>query len=131
VLDLQHATGPAGTPGRVLALFDLDGFKAYNDTFGHPAGDALLARLGERLEAAVRGHGRAYRLGGDEFCVLFEPGAGPGLLTAAAAALTQAGGEVAIGSSVGHVRVPEEAADAEIALQIADRRMYADKGPSG
>ncbi len=58
-----------------LILFDLDGFKEYNDAFGHPAGDGLLARLGERLEDAVRGCGRAYRLGGDEFCVLAHPGA--------------------------------------------------------
>ena len=35
----------------VLALFDLDGFKHYNDTFGHPAGDVLLARLGGNLKA--------------------------------------------------------------------------------
>ena len=60
---------------RALVLFDLDGFKEYNDAFGHPAGDGLLVRLGVRLADAVRGHGRAYRLGGDEFCVLLEPGA--------------------------------------------------------
>ena len=53
-----------------LVLLDLDGFKVYNDTYGHPAGDALLARLGHRL-AATAGEGvAAYRLGGDEFCVL-------------------------------------------------------------
>ena len=54
----------------MLAIFDLDGFKTYNDTFGHPAGDALLARLGDNLADAVAGRAIAYRMGGDEFCVL-------------------------------------------------------------
>ena len=54
----------------VLTLFDLDGFKQYNDTFGHPAGDNLLSRLGDRLHQAMAGSGTAYRMGGDEFCVL-------------------------------------------------------------
>jgi hypothetical protein len=44
-----------------LALFDLDGFKAYNDSFGHPVGDTLLTRLGHRLRAAVADRGVAYR----------------------------------------------------------------------
>jgi hypothetical protein len=52
----------------LLLLLDLDGFKDYNDTFGHLAGDALLARLGAKLNEAVAGFGSAYRLGGDEFC---------------------------------------------------------------
>ncbi len=52
-----------------LGLYDLDGFKAYNDAFGHPAGDALLARLGRRIADAMSGRGTAYRMGGDEFCV--------------------------------------------------------------
>ena len=56
----------------MLVLFDLDGFKGYNDTFGHPAGDALLARLGGRLGRRVAGARPAYRLGGDEFCVLLD-----------------------------------------------------------
>src|SRR6266508_1863836 len=53
----------------VLVLFDLNGFKLYNDSFGHLAGDALLARLGENLGRFVTGRGRAYRMGGDEFCI--------------------------------------------------------------
>ena len=51
-------------------FFDLNGFKSYNDTLGHGAGDLLLARLGPALDEAIRGCGRAYRLGGDEFCAL-------------------------------------------------------------
>jgi hypothetical protein len=59
------------SPARPLLLFDLNGFKAYNDAFGHPAGDALLIRLATALEAAMAEHGGcAYRLGGDEFCIL-------------------------------------------------------------
>ena len=55
----------------LLTLFDLNGFKNYNDTFGHPAGDALLVRLGSALADAVAPFGaRAYRPGGDEFCVI-------------------------------------------------------------
>ena len=69
-------------------LFDLNGFKTYNDTFGHPAGDSLLRQLGRRLGAAAAGHGGAYRLGGDEFCLLVEgEPLDDGLLEAALGAL--------------------------------------------
>ena len=68
-LHRRAATATAEDP-LLLALFDLDGFKAYNDTFGHLAGDALLTRLGRELEAAVAGSGSAFRMGGDEFCLL-------------------------------------------------------------
>ena len=126
--DLAEALATASPAApRVLALFDLDGFKSYNDTFGHPAGDALLTLLGRRLEEAVGAHGRAYRLGGDEFCVLLDPGADERLLVTAAAALSECGEGFDIGSSGGSVRLPDEAADASAALRIADRRMYAHK----
>src|SRR5262249_24921674 len=66
--DLEGALD-AGRP--VLpSLFDLNGFKLYNDLFGHPAGGALLTRLGGDLAAALPPAGAAYRMGGDEFCVL-------------------------------------------------------------
>ena len=51
-------------------LFDLDGFKGYNDSFGHPAGDALLVRLGAKLATVPGEAGSVYRLGGDEFCLI-------------------------------------------------------------
>ena len=61
----------------MLALFDLDGFKHYNDTFGHPAGDVLLTRLGGNLRKYLGARGTVFRMGGDEFCALFalQPGA--------------------------------------------------------
>jgi two-component system, cell cycle response regulator len=123
---------PLATPAypRALVLFDLDGFKEYNDTFGHPAGDGLLVRLGTRLADAVAGHGRAYRLGGDEFCVLLRPGlAGvEPLAEACVGALTEGGEGFEVTTSHGTVIAPDETTDPTEALQLADRRMYARKG---
>ena len=55
-----------------LALIDIDGFKAVNDTFGHPAGDALLQAISGRLNNHVRADDTVARLGGDEFALIFE-----------------------------------------------------------
>jgi diguanylate cyclase (GGDEF)-like protein len=52
-----------------LCLVDLDGFKRINDTYGHQAGDRVLARVAEHL-SAIRGADSAFRLGGDEFAIL-------------------------------------------------------------
>jgi two-component system, cell cycle response regulator len=113
-----------------IVLFDLDGFKEYNDAFGHPAGDGLLVRLGMRLADVVQGHGRAYRLGGDEFCVLLRPGAGgvEPLTLACVAALREHGEGFDVTTSHGAVLAPAEVRTATEALQLADRRMYARKG---
>jgi two-component system, cell cycle response regulator len=119
------------TPDRpvVLALFDLDGFKHYNDTFGHPAGDALLVRLGHSLAAFMSGRGDVFRMGGDEFCALFEPGpdgVAP-VVEGAARALSEHGEGFSVGCSHGAITLPGEAADAAGALRLADQRMYANK----
>jgi two-component system cell cycle response regulator len=115
---------------RVLLTFDLDGFKRYNDTFGHPAGDALLARLGSRLQAAVAAHGDAYRLGGDEFCALVRAGRAEieSISALAELALCEHGRGFSITTSCGSVVLPAEADDETLALQVADKRLYADKG---
>ena len=125
----ERANDAAESNPLVLVLFDLDGFKGYNDTFGHPAGDAMLTRLGGKLADAVAEHGTAYRLGGDEFCVLaaVDPQLLHDLLAAAAAALEERGENFAIGASYGAVLIPHEAPNADYALQLADERMYAHK----
>ncbi len=127
---LERLLDAPGPGNRVFALFDLDGFKAYNDSFGHPAGDALLRRLGRSLQSVVRSDGAAYRLGGDEFCVLVDPGDRPmaAVVEGARAALTARGDGFAIGASGGVVQLPREAASASGALRLADNRMYAEKG---
>jgi diguanylate cyclase (GGDEF)-like protein len=110
-----------------LALFDLDGFKGYNDTFGHLAGDALLTRLGHRLREAAAPSGVAYRLGGDEFCVLAAGEACAETIAAGAEALAGHGGAFTIGNSHGAVMLGDEARKPEDALRIADQRMYEQK----
>jgi diguanylate cyclase (GGDEF)-like protein len=121
--------GALGSQPLLLVLFDLDGFKSYNDTFGHLAGDALLARLGGKLAVAVSEYGAAYRLGGDEFCALIAASAAQrdGIVADAVAALSERGERFAVGVSYGAVALPEEADNAEYAMKLADERMYARK----
>jgi two-component system, cell cycle response regulator len=113
----------------LLALFDLDGFKQYNDTFGHPAGDALLARLGERYEASAAGLATVYRMGGDEFCLLSTAGASEGdaMVRRAAAALSESGDAFEVTCSYGIARLPADASSVAEALRLADQRMYEQK----
>jgi diguanylate cyclase (GGDEF)-like protein len=121
---------PSGAQELLLVMFDLDGFKQYNDSYGHPAGDSLLHRLGGRLaDTAARHSGSAYRMGGDEFCVIARCSAdrAEGLLDETIAALTDGGEGWHIGCSQGAVWIPSEAATESQALKRADQRMYANK----
>jgi diguanylate cyclase (GGDEF)-like protein len=124
--DLSRLLPTAGESNSLtLCVYDLNGFKNYNDSFGHPAGDALLTRFGSRLAAAAR-TGSAYRLGGDEFCVLIE-----GAETVVAVvladtldALADRGEGWEIDCAYGTVRLPGDARDPEGALRFADQRLY-------
>jgi diguanylate cyclase (GGDEF)-like protein len=110
-----------------LAFFDLDGFKAYNDTFGHSQGDLLLTRLGEKLAVAA-GEGSAYRLGGDEFCVLLTDDMHlEGTLGGIRTALQEDGDSFVVSASYGVVHLPAEAENVTDALRLADTRMYEHK----
>jgi diguanylate cyclase (GGDEF)-like protein len=127
--DLERAvsTAKADEPV-VVTLFDLNGFKHYNDTFGHPAGDALLLRLGRALELAVKDFGgRAYRPGGDEFCVIVRTTSQAAMEQAAAGALSESGEGFTISAAFGSVVLPLNASDESEALRKADEAMYAQK----
>jgi two-component system cell cycle response regulator len=122
VLDTERTT--------VLAFFDLDGFKNYNDSYGHPAGDALLHRLAGRLALSMPAGGESYRLGGDEFCALIpwdETTDVADVVAPACAGLFEQGEGFSVTTSWGHVIVPAEATTTSQALSIADHRLYEDK----
>jgi len=117
----------------LLAMFDLDGFKLYNDSYGHPAGDALLVRLSRSLTDGLAGTAVAYRMGGDEFCVVAQlttTGEGFHVAAQAADALSEYGEGFTVTASYGAVLLPTETSDATEALRLADQRMYARKSSS-
>jgi len=129
VNDLSVLFAPGTQPAvpHMLGLFDLDGFKQYNDTFGHPAGDALLTRLGRHLADAMAGRAKAYRMGGDEFCVLMPSDVNHDPFTTAdlaAKALSEASDGVVIECSYGTASIPAEAQSMEQALRLVDHRLY-------
>ncbi|MFI4990175.1 MAG: HD domain-containing phosphohydrolase [Solirubrobacterales bacterium] len=131
-LDIAVSCAQAGVPA-TLVFFDLDGFKRYNDSFGHGAGDALLIRLGRALASRVGSAGTAFRLGGDEFCLLL-PGSfkrEDAQIAACRAALSERGSGFAVTASCGLVVLPEDADSVGGALNLADERMYAEKSAAG
>jgi diguanylate cyclase (GGDEF)-like protein len=126
-LDRRVKTATPQGPA-VLTMFDLNGFKNYNDTFGHPAGDALLLRLGSALAQAVAPFdGRAYRPGGDEFCVIASATHQHAMEQAASRALSDSGEGFAISTAFGSVVIPRDTGDATEAMRKADQAMYAQK----
>jgi two-component system, cell cycle response regulator len=130
VADLAAAAATASDDRpQLLVLFDLDGFKAYNDTFGHGAGDALLSRIAARLDAAVGARGRAYRMGGDEFCALLDPGGAAPEDVAAELAETmrEHGLGFDVSASHGCALLPRRGRDPGALLRIADDEMYVRK----
>ncbi len=126
--ELLARPSPAETV--VLGMFDLDGFKAYNDTFGHPAGDSFLTRLGTRLVTGLGDAGSAYRVGGDEFCAIARGPAAEVRLAQARASLAEQGDEYSICSSVGTLLIePGRMTPAEVFRKV-DQRLYHDKRTS-
>jgi diguanylate cyclase (GGDEF)-like protein len=86
--------------GVSFAMCDLDGFKRYNDRFGHPAGDRALRRIGQSIRKSVRRADHVYRYGGEEFLVVLPEQSGD----EAAVAMTRALESVA---SLGILHAPD------------------------
>ncbi|UHQ18951.1 diguanylate cyclase [Lysobacter sp. KIS68-7] len=119
-----------GTP-LLLMLLDLDKFKAINDTFGHPAGDAVLRSFATRLASCVRDVDSVARLGGDEFAVLVEDAQSPEAAEAIAKKLIVAmqepvdaeGHALHVGTSIG-IAYTTNVASARALTALADKALY-------
>ncbi len=113
--------------GLLLAMVDLDGLKAVNDTFGHAAGDRALQATAAALRSRVRAEDRVYRLGGDEFAVLSTGGDPEALGTRLARDVeAEVGGAGPIRASVGVARA--QPGDTPVAITArADAALYARK----
>lgn len=124
----------ASLPLAVL-LFDMDRFKAINDTLGHPVGDQALREVGRRVRETLRDSDVVARLGGDEFAVLLATGSSEHasrvvaekILKALEAPLVVEGQTMDIAASIGIARFPEHGDDGNALLRAADVAMYAAK----
>lgn len=129
------ASPQQASPGCAVLLLDLDRFKQVNDTMGHPAGDALLKQVSQRLRRGVGKAGQVGRLGGDEFQVIVPGRANRTQLGALAANIihglsqpyTIDGQQVVIGASIGIAVSPDDGMTNEALIRNADLALYAAK----
>lgn len=117
-----------------VLLFDLDGFKGVNDTWGHGAGDRVLALVGERAQSCMRASDTVGRLGGDEFLAILPEtgeegalGVAEKLRVALRAPYPLDNAEARIGASVGVALFPVHGSDPESLQRAADAALYVAK----
>ena len=132
--DLFNSLKRSGTGFSILVV-DLDRFKRINDSFGHPAGDAVLRHVSNALQRMIRSGDFAARLGGDEFAVLLPGVREEAALTAIANRIVEAiatefffeGRTLQVSASIGGAVVPDHAADEPSLIRVADLALYAAK----
>ena len=115
-----------------LLMMDLDKFKAANDTFGHEAGDAILAEVGTRLCQIARASDAYFRLGGDEFTAILDAGSdgravAQRIMAAIGAPMPYGPHSLEIEISIGLANYPADAGSATDLIRVADVAMYAAK----
>jgi diguanylate cyclase (GGDEF)-like protein len=127
--DLAALVASSSREPFALIVLDLDGFKAVNDTHGHPAGDGLLGRVGGAIGASCRGLDQAYRYGGDEFALLLRrtiptEAAVVGDRVAMAIASLTSTDDIHVTASYGIAAWPADAEAGPDLVVVADKRQY-------
>lgn len=134
-LNQESARAKRGARPFAVLMFDLDGFKKVNDTWGHAAGDQLLRQVATRARACVRASDTVGRLGGDEFLALLPETTLDGarevaekLRMALREPYDLGKGTIAtVGASVGIAVFPQHGTDAEDLQRAADAALYHSK----
>ena len=124
--------GEAAGHKSALFVLDLDGFKAVNDTLGHPVGDGLLRAAAMRLKASLRGGDLLVRLSGDEFAIVVPKLVDPAMLAPLAERVLKLvsnpfrvdGHEVQVGCSIGVAVAPDNGSDTSALMRNADFALY-------
>ncbi len=132
--ELGEAIAAEGQPFAVL-MMDLDDFKGFNDTRGHPAGDALLSAIARTLHEGLRDGDRVYRYGGDEFAAILPHADRVAAhdvaerLRRAIAAVGASGDGPPVTITIGVACYPDDGTRKDALVSVADRAMYLAKPP--
>ncbi|MBI2832049.1 MAG: diguanylate cyclase [Chloroflexi bacterium] len=119
-----------------LIILDLDSFKAFNDAYGHPAGDRLLHRVGNVMKSSIRSSDYAFRYGGDEFSILLPQTGIQAAYEVAERVRTQIAKEakteyVPITASIGLASWPADGIGATEIIVAADKALFRAKRSGG
>lgn len=135
----EHILARTGAAPLALIMIDIDHFKMFNDTYGHRAGDAVLASVAQIIATTVAHSGVVARYGGEEFCVILpgrdgSPRAAAGIAERVRAAIeshtvVHDGQRLKVTGSLGiaHITEPGAAAGPAPFIERADKRLYAAK----
>lgn len=131
---LEHACRDAERNKLLVTILfiDVDRFKQINDSLGHPAGDAVLRAVADRLKSSARSADTVARLGGDEFAILMEDIEDPVHVDMVALRVVNAmrepvellGHSLVVTVSVGSATYPSDDVDVKALLAKADAAMY-------
>jgi len=137
--EMERALTRSGDEPFAVLCLDLDRFKSVNDTLGHPAGDALLVEVAQRLKTCIRTGDIVARLGGDEFALLQRGTRDAAdatrlaerIIRSVSAPCHVAGHTILTGTSVGIAFAPGDEVDADKLLKAADMALYRAKADGG